>query len=58
MKSLGQDVLTFFSFDFPKLGRRLKKMDNADDKTVMLAFTFLADAVRVFVFFCVVMYFV
>ena len=35
MKSIGQDVLTVFSFDLPELGSRLKKMEGIELSVVI-----------------------
>jgi hypothetical protein len=42
-------VTQFFSFDIVTLGARLRALKNADDKTMMVATTLLADAARIFI---------
>lgn len=58
MKSIAWGVISVFALDLPKLNSRLKKIENVDDKTFMVLFTFIADIVKVGIVFSVVMAFI
>jgi hypothetical protein len=42
-------LIQFLSFDVVTLGARLRALKSADDKTMMVATTVLADAARIFI---------
>jgi hypothetical protein len=49
MQAVFSSLTQFLSFDVVTLHARLRKLTSADDRTMMVATTVLADAARIFV---------